>query len=434
MKKLYGTQTEQALINFPYHLPSVSLQLIYAIVEIKKACARGNLDTGLLDITTSNAIRKSCDEILQGKHDEQFVTCSLQGGAGTSINMNVNEVVATLSSKYTKTVIHPNDHVNLSQSTNDVNPSALRITTIRLLNNVDTSLGALVKAFQKKARTYKSVFKLGRTHLQDAVPMRISNELEAYAFVFERNRMRLQEAKKYLLELNLGGTAIGNGINATKQFEKSTIAELKRITKLKLVASKNKIAATGSSSDFVHISNAVALLCNDLSKIAHDIRLLASGPNGGIAEIMLEERQPGSSIMPGKVNPVIPESMNQVYYFVLGKNVTIHQAAEAACLELAVMFPVLADSLITSIELTNSAIIQFTELCIKTLSFNIDRCRELLEKSTAYATLLTPILGYDIVAGLVKESVKKGIHIKKLILEKKLITEKQLQTVLKKVP
>ncbi len=433
MKQYFGIQTEKALVNFPYPLHPVSLDLIYAIVEIKKACSRANLLDGLLDITTSSAIQKACDQVLKGMYDSQFVTCSIQGGAGTSINMNVNEVLASVAQSITKDKIsiHPIDHVNLSQSTNDVNPSALRILSIRKLTILDKSLSKLITEFNKKAKKYRRFLKLGRTHLQDAVPIYINDELTSYAYILELNRKRIHEAKNYLYSLNLGGTAIGNGINASKQYQRAVIKELRSITNIKVVPSKNKIASTSTSSDFVHLSNIITLLCNDLSKIAHDIRLLSSGPNGGIGEVHIEERQHGSSIMPGKVNPVIPESINQIYYFVSGKNLTISQAAEAACLELSIMFPVIAEGIISSLEMTTTAIDQLRELCIKTLLFDTKRCQELLEKSSAFATLLNPKLGYDTVSQLVKESKKQNIDLKKIIIKKKILIQKELDAVIK---
>lgn len=428
-RQYYGPQTKQALKNFPFPNHKVHLELIYAIVEIKKAAARANTKAGILDKQKAGAIAKACSEILKGKFDDQFVTISLQGGAGTSINMNVNEVIASraseiLHNKGQKTVVHPNDHVNMSQSTNDVNPSALKITCLRLTDELETSLDYLISTFEQKTKEFKQVYKLGRTHLQDAVPTTLGEEFAAYASIIKRDKKRIQEAEKFLYGLGLGGTAIGNRINAPAEYIENVYKELKRITRLPLRQADNLMSQTGFQSDFCHLSSVVTILCLDLSKIATDLRILASGPKGGLAEITLGELQPGSSIMPGKVNPVIPESINQVYYFVLGKNQTIHQGARDSSLELALMFPIVADSIITSLKVVESAVRNFAERCISKVIANEKRCKELLERSTAYATLLTPRLGYDTVSTIVKEAVEENKTIREITLGRKLLTKK----------
>jgi len=426
MKKiLYGKQTHQALENFPFSIHRVHKKLIYAIVMIKKAAAQANEKAGKLSSAKTHVIVKACDEILKGKYDDQFVTPALQGGAGTSINMNVNEVIAALS----KT--HPNDDVNMSQSTNDVNPAALKITSIYLIMELLRNLDQLVITFEKKARQYKHVLKLGRTHWQDAVPTTFGEEMESYAAVLKSDRKRITEILAYFYDLGLGGTAIGNSVNAPKQYVTEVYARLKKMTGINLKPSFNFMSQTSSQSDFCHLSAVMTILCLDLSKIAGDIRFMASGPKGGIGEIKLQPLQPGSSIMPGKVNPVIPEVINQLYYLVNGKNETIHEAAHDSNLELGNMFPILADSLISILQLTSTGIQLFNEKCIKTMKVDEERCRELLEKSTAYATPLTLVLGYDIVSNIVKEALEKNKTIREVILEKKLVTEKEFDTIIK---
>lgn len=406
-------QTQQAKENFPFSAPPVHRELIYAIVQIKKAAAIANHQ--------SEKIVDACDEILAGKHDDQFTLPSLQGGAGTSINMNVNEVIATLAG------VHPNDHVNMSQSTNDVNPSALKIVSIQLAEALITTVKTCIQAFENKAQEFAHIYKLGRTHLQDAVPVTLGSEFGAYAATLTRDLKRLQARLPYLHELNLGGTAVGNSINASPAYMEAVYKELQRITGLTLKPADNLMSQTSSQTDFVSLSQAILSLTLDASKMANDLRLMSSGPAGGLGEIMLEELQPGSSIMPGKVNPIMPETVNQLYYTVSGNNLTIEHAAHASFLELANMFPILADRLISSLKLSREVLEQFTKKCVVSIKANEVRCRELLEKSTAYATLLSPILGYDTVSAVVKESVKTGTSIRALILAKKLMTEQDFE-------
>ena len=434
MKTYYGIQTKQAHENFPFPLPSVSLELIYAIAEIKKASAEANCKTKILDKDRCNAIKKACDEITAGVFDSQFHLPGLQGGAGTSINMNVNEVIASRATEILEEegkdlVVHPNDHVNLSQSTNDVNPSALRIAAIRLTDTLLDSVTHLIKTFRAKAKEYKNVQKLGRTHVQDAVPTTIGEEFSSYVAILERDHHRIIDAREYLFDLNLGGTAIGNKINASEKYIDAVYAALEKETSLTLQQADNFMSLTSSTTDFCYISSAITILALDLSKIATDLRFLSSGPNGGIGEISLQALQPGSSIMPGKVNPVAPESMNQIYYFISGKNQTIHQAAEGACLELAIMFPVIADSLISSLKLLSSGINMFADRCIAPLTVSEKRCKELLEKSTAFATLLTPVLGYDTVSEAVKKTNRDGTSLREIVLQEKLLTEKEFDAI-----
>lgn len=408
-------QTQKALENFPFSGPRVHKELIYAIVLIKKAAAKANHQ--------SIKIVSACDEILAGKYDDQFSLPALQGGAGTSINMNVNEVIATLAE------VHPNDHVNMSQSTNDVNPSALKIVSIELAQKLIETVKTCIVAFENKAKDFAHVHKLGRTHLQDAVPVTLGSEFAAYGATLKRDLKRLEARLPYLHELNLGGTAVGNSINASPEFIKEVYEELCRLTGLDLKPAENLMSQTSSQTDFVSLSQAILSLTLDASKIANDLRLMSSGPTGGLGEITLEELQPGSSIMPGKVNPVMPETVNQLYYTVSGNNLTIEHAAHASFLELANMFPILADRLISSLKLSQEVLNQFTKKCVVSIRANEAHCKELLEKSTAYATLLSPVLGYDTVSAVVKESIKTGKSIRELVVLKGLMDEKKFDAV-----
>lgn len=424
-KIFYGPQTKAAIDNFPFDYPLTHLEFIYAIVMIKKAAATANFKAGKISIEKVKKIISACDQILTGKYNDQFVIKGLHGGAGTSVNMNVNEVIATISGT------HPNDDVNASQSTNDVNPSALKIASIKLTEKLLKSLLYLIKLLEKRGEEFKDVKKLARTHMQDAVPTTLGAEFKSYADILKRDMERIKESEKYLLELNLGGTAIGNSINASKTYINSVYVELRKVTGIgDLKPLDNLMSGTSSNSDFCHLSSAVNILCLDMSKIATDLRFMASGPRGGIGEISFIEMQQGSSIMPGKINPIICETMNQIYFQVDGRNTTIHHAAEESHLELSIMLPAIADSLITMLKIVESGLRLFADRGIKKIVANKKRCFELLEKSTAYSTLLTPVLGYDTVSKIVKEAVVTGKTLKQIILEKKLMTEAKLEKLL----
>lgn len=427
MSILYQTETERSVRNFPFSYQTVAKELIYAIVEVKKAAAVANFKDKGISQEISEAITQACDTILTGKHDDQFVTCALQGGAGTSINMNVNEVIATLAtqtltSKGSATVVHPLDHVNKSQSTNDVNPSGLKIACYRLIETLQTSLEEAVKIFEQKSQEWASIPKLARTHLQDAIPTMVGAEFGSYASTLKRHLHHLADIKPYFLELNLSGTAIGDQTNASKNYEEAVYQELFHITKLPVKPLENLMSGTSSQTDFVSLSSTIVALFVDCSKIASDIRLLSSGPRGGLGELVLPELQKGSSIMPGKVNPVMCEVVNQTYFLLSGYNLTIQRAAEASQLELGVMFPILADTLISSLILSHQVLEAFTTLISKT-TINEINCRKHLEQSTAYATVLTPMLGYDAVSAIVKESISKGMTIVDILKEKNLYTD-----------
>ena len=436
-KQYYGAQTEKAYKNFPFDFRKTHREVIHAIVEIKKAAARAHHFAKELDKERADSIIKACDEILRGKHDEQFVLPSFQGGMGTSNHMNVNEVVANRateilgspSPKLRRTeeriTVHPNDHVNMSHSTNDVMPSSLKIAALRLVDKVDISLEILIAALDKKAKQFAKILKLGRTHMQDAVPMTLGDEFASYAETMRRRQKGLREARAYLVELSLGGSAVGNSINVSPKYKKLLYRELQKVTVLSVKPAKNLMSQTGSVTDFLVVSQALTALCADLSKIAGDFRILSSGPKGGFGELILPELQAGSSIMPGKVNPVLPEALSQLYYLVAGNNVTIEKACEGAQLELGVMMPVITDRLVESLKLSAEMIEQFARKCVAIAQANRERIKEHLEKSTAYATLLNPIIGYDKAAECVKEAVATGKTLREVVLAKKFLTPKE---------
>lgn len=420
--KYYGEQTTQAIANFPFSYHRVDKALIYAIVAIKKAAAIANERDGRISKDISSAIVSACEMILDGKYDDQFVTCALQGGAGTSINMNVNEVIASIASEASNIAIHPLDHVNASQSTNDVNPSALKIVMIRLLGSLVSSMDHLMEAFLRKADAWKTVGKLGRTHLQDAVPTTLGAEFSAYASVCKKHRDRLKDMIQIFYRLHLGGTAIGNGINASERYRQAVYEALREHLQIPVVPAEHFMAETSSQADFLMSINALVAYLADLSKIANDIRLMASGPRGGLAELRIPELQKGSTIMPGKVNPVIPEAINQLYFLIAGKALTVQLAATSAQFELAHMFPILADSCILSFRLAEEGTTVFRSLCIDSLEANESMCAKHLNHSTAVAVLFIPKFGYDTISKLVKECVATERSFRDVILEKGIVS------------
>ena len=421
MKKiLYGPQTKASIANFPFDYPLIHSEFISAMVMIKKAAARANEEAGKITKQQSQRIQKACDEILTGKYDDQFAVCALHGGAGTSINMNVNEVVATLSNT------HANDQVNASQSTNDVNPSALRIAGIQLTRSLIIDLDKLIKALDVNAEKHIKDQKLARTHIQDAITTTYGAEFASYRDIIKRDKKRIEDALTYLYELNMGGTAIGDGTNAPKGYKEVLYKELREITGIKeLRPMQNLMSGTSSSTDFCSMSGDITALCVDLSKIATDFRFMNSGPRGGIGEITFKKLQPGSSIMPGKVNPIICETMNQLYYQVAGMNHTIQLAAEGAHMELGIMLPAIVDSFIVMLKIISTGVQLFADKGVDMIVVNSERGKELLEKSTAYSTLLTPRLGYDIVSSVVQDAVATGKTLREIILEKKLLTNEE---------
>ena len=420
-----------------------------ALAQIKKAAATANFEAGNISRDVKNAIVRAADEVLEGQMNDQFPLPALMGGAGTSVHMNMNEVLANrateiLQKQGKKTVIHPNDHVNRSQSTNDVNPSAIKVAALPLLQKLSSVLKELSETFEQKAKQFKNVIKLARTHLQDAVPITLGEEFGSYAEVIAQHRMEIIRVEALAQILNLGGTAAGNSVNASPKYKAAVYKYLNKIIRLDSTSGlsesrrakqqfkpgKNLIPLTNSAGYFLIISQAVNAMCLDISKIASDLRLMSSGPRGGLGEITLAELQNGSSIMPGKNNPVMPETVNNMYYWVSGNNLSIEHAAGGSQLDLAVMIPTIADKLIQSIKICAQVLEQFNKRCIASIKANPKRCRELLEKSTAYSTLLTPILGYEKMSEVVKETVRSGKTLREIICGQKLMTNKEFDVVI----
>ena len=408
----YGVQTLRAAENFPITGLSMHPEIIYSLVNIKKACAITNCEIGLLAQEKADAIVKACDEILDGKYLEHFIVDPIQGGAGTSINMNANEVIANRAiellggEKGDYSIIHPNDHVNKGQSTNDVIPTAGKMTAIKLLMVLRFQIQCLHLALEKKAEEFKEVIKMGRTQLQDAVPISLGQEFQGYADAVKRNVSRLEFAYNEMCSVNLGGTAIGTGINADKAFIARVVPVLNEVSKMELVQAVNLIDATQNLDSFVTVSGIVKACAVTLSKIANDLRLLSSGPRAGLGEINLPAMQNGSSIMPGKVNPVIPEVVNQVAFNVIGNDMTITLAAEAGQLELNAFEPIVFYNLFQSIDTLGYAVETFTDNCITGIEANEKRCRELVENSIGIVTILAPEIGYQASADVAKKALK----------------------------
>lgn len=430
MNRLYYLdQTKKAIDNFGLNYHQVDMLLIYSIVEVKIAAAKANYSSKRISKDIRDAIIRASEDILKGTFDDQFITCAIQGGAGTSINMNVNEVIASRASEIVGYKVHPNDEINCGQSTNDVNPTAFRIVCYRLIDLLIKELMILVSTLKLKAQATMDITKVARTHMQDAVPITLGDEFLAYSSIIQKHLVLIGETKKILNKVNIGGTAVGNGINTTKVYRKKIVKLLSKQVGIDLVCAENLMAATSSGTDFVHIQDLITNLFVDLSKIATDLRFLSSGPKAGISEIHLEPRQSGSSIMPGKVNPVIPELVNQVYYFIVGKDVTVKYAAEQASLELCLMFPVIADSIISSLKLAISAIPKFSE-CIRTIKADKVVCGNNFEKSYVYSTLFINKLGYDRTSELVKEANENGKSLKETMVHRKILTSSEFDKII----
>jgi aspartate ammonia-lyase len=432
----YGIQTARAVENFPISGLRPHPELVTATVLIKKAAAAANISLQRLDARIGHAIIAAADEVLDGALRDQFVVDVYQAGAGTSHNMNTNEVLANRAEEllggrrgdYKR--VHPNDHVNMGQSTNDVFPAATRLALLLAHDGLLRSARALALALRRKAEAFDSVLKVGRTHLQDAVPMTLGQEFGGYAACIERGADDVEWAGKELLELNIGATAVGTGLNAGDDYARATVQNLSRYTKIELSPAVNLFRVTQSMGDVVAYSGAMRRLVVELSKVASDLRLLSMGPRAGIGEIKLPAVQPGSSIMPGKVNPSIPEMVNQVCFQVIGCDVTICSAAESGQLELNVMMPVIAwNALHASSILRESKTVMRTR-CVDGIEVDAARCRELLDRSTAVATALSPYIGYAKTAEIAKESVRTGMPIREIVLARGLMKATELDRIL----
>lgn len=432
----YGVQTARARDNFRISGLTAQPGLIAATALIKHAAAEANRDLGRLDRRVADAIIAAADEIVAGKHNDQFVVDVYQAGAGTSHNMNVNEVIANRAAEILGsprgeyTVVHPNDHVNMSQSTNDVYPTTTRVALLMAHVALVGQARALAHTLDRQAAAHAHVLKVGRTHLQDAVPITFGQEIGGWAACIDAGSAACDRAAEALHELNLGATAVGTGLNAGDDYMRAAIAVLARLTKLPLRPAANRFRVTQSMGDIVSYSGALRRLAVELGKIASDLRLLSMGPRAGLSEIELPSVQPGSSIMPGKVNPSIPEMVNQVCYQVMGCDVTIATAAEAGQLELNVMMPVIAWNALHAQTILTNAMRELRERTIDGMRANQARARELLDRSTAVATALSPYIGYAKTAEVAKEAVATERSIRDVVLARGLMTAEELDKLL----
>ena len=432
----YGVQSLRAAENFRITGLNMHPEIINSLAYIKKAAAITNCEVGIIDKKIANAIVKACDEILEGKFHKDFIVDPIQGGAGTSLNMNANEVIANRAiellggQKGDYSIVNPNDHVNCSQSTNDVIPTAGKMTSLRLLKNLKKELRRLYEALSKKADEFDHVIKMGRTQMQDAVPIRLGQEFKAYSVAVMRDINRMDKAMDEMRTLNMGGTAVGTGINADEAYLKRIVPNLVEISGMDFVQAFDLIDATQNLDPFVAVSGAIKACAVTLSKIANDFRLMSSGPRAGFGEINLPAKQNGSSIMPGKVNPVIPEVVNQVAFNVIGNDVTITMAAEAGQLELNAFEPIVFYCMFQSIDTMAYAVQTFVENCVSGITANETRCRYLVENSVGVITAICPHVGYQKAADIAKQAIKTGESVRDLILKEGLLTEDELNEIM----
>lgn len=434
----YGVQTQRAIENF--HISGVKLyqfpEFIKGLAYVKWAAAETNFELGLLDRKIKEAIVQASKEVIEGKFDQEFPVDMIQGGAGTSTNMNINEVLANRAleimghKKGEYQFCSPNDHVNLSQSTNDAYPTAIKVGAIHSNVNMIKHLKLLIQSFRNKGEEFKHVLKMGRTQLQDAVPMTLGQEFEAFAATLEEEIDRLTQNSNLFLETNMGATAIGTGLNAAPGYAKLCAENLAKVTGLAIVSAPNLIEATPDTGSYVIYSSALKRMAIKLSKICNDLRLLSSGPRCGFNEINLPPMQPGSSIMPGKVNPVIPEVMNQVCYRVIGNDLTVTMAAEAGQLQLNVMEPVLIYAILESMQLMSNAMDTLREKCIDGITANEEHCRDMVLHSIGIVTALNPYIGYKNSTKIAKEALETGKSVYNLVLEHNILSKEQLDEIL----
>jgi len=433
---LYGIQTLRAAENFPISGLRPLPAFVDAVIMIKRCAAETHRQTGRLEPQYADAIIRAADEVLAGQHRDQFIVDPYQAGAGTSHNMNCNEVLANRANEIlgkprgSYAPIHPNDHVNMAQSTNDVIPTAMRLAVLRTLPSLLSAMDGLARGLLVKGHEFDAVLKSGRTHLQDATPIRLGQEFTAYGHTVQRHQQKLEQASGWLRAMNIGGTAVGTGINAEREYPELMVKCLRALTGLELEVAEDRIQLMQSMGDIATFSGAVRAFVLDLGKIADDIRLLASGPRTGLAEIQLPAVQPGSSIMPGKVNPSIAEMVNQVCYQVIGLDTTVAMAAKAGQLELNVMMPVITHNIVFAMMILARAVQVFDEKCVRGITADEAQCAYWLERSPALVTALAPRIGYAEAAKLAKEAVASGLTVKQLVVQKKLLQGRELDEVL----
>lgn len=435
----YGIQSLRAAENFRITGTKVHPEMIKAIAEIKKAAAIANKKAGVIDEKIADAITQACEEILQGNFVEYFIVDSIQGGAGTSLNMNANEVIANRAieilggQKGDYAIVHPNDHVNRGQSTNDAYPSAGKIASIRLLKSVIKQLDILYNTFMKKAADYSNVIKMGRTEMQDAVPISFGQVFHAYASAIKRDKERFSLAADEMAKLNMGGTAVGTGINADDKYIKTIVPILADITNLPLIQADDLVDATQNLDSFVYVSSIIKSCATTLSKISNDLRLMSSGPRTGFAEINLSPKQNGSSIMPGKINPVIPEVMNQICFNVMGNDTTITYASEAGQLELNAFEPIIFRCLFESLDTLCNGVAIFIKDCVSEITVNQIQCKTLLNRSIGIITALCPYIGYTRASHLAKQALSKNRNIRDIVIEENIMSEEEVDKLLEPV-
>jgi len=432
----YGIQTLRAVENFPITGYKLDKQLITAMAIVKKAAALANSDIKRLYKEKADAICQACDEIIAGNMHDQFIVDPIQGGAGTSINMNTNEVIANRGlellgrEKGEYFHLNPNIDVNMAQSTNDAFPTAIHLSTYKAVELLLETMKEMRDVFNGKAIEFDSVIKMGRTHLQDAVPIRLGQEFRAYTNVIERDIKRIEKAREGLLEVNMGATAVGTGLNADPKYIEKVVQYLADISGIPVVPAKDLVDATQNTDIYVEVSAALKICMVNMSKIANDLRMMASGPRAGLYEINLPARQPGSSIMPGKVNPVMPEVINQIAFQVIGNDHTISLASEAGQFELNVMEPVLLFNLLQSISIMNNGFKVFTNYCVSGIKANEEVLKEYVEKSVGLLTAVNPHIGYNVASKIAREAIIEGKPIRELCLQYDVLSEEELDLIL----
>lgn len=432
----YGVQAVRAAENFPITGYKIDQNLIEAIAIVKKAAALANVEIEQMDRNIGEAIMKACDEIIAGKHHDQFIVDPIQGGAGTSFNMNANEVIANRAlellgeEKGNYSVVSPNSHVNMAQSTNDAFPTAIHLSTLMSLENLLKVMDKLHKTFLQKANEFDGVIKMGRTHLQDAVPIRLGQEFKAYARVLERDIKRIGNTRENLYEVNMGATAVGTGLNADPQYINRVVTHLASFSGFPIVGAKDLVDGTQNTDAYAEVSGALKLCMLSMSKVANDLRLMSSGPRCGLGEITLPARQPGSSIMPGKVNPVMAEVLNQTAFQVVGNDVTISMATEAAQFELNVMEPVIVFNLLQSIKIMTNVFTVFDAYCLAGIEANTEVMQSYVDNSVGIVTAINPHVGYETSTEIAKAVLKTGKSVKEICLEKGALSEEELEVIL----
>ena len=432
----YGVQSLRGHENFRISGQTINKQLIKNLSVVKKACAITNCSVGELKEEYKEAIVKACEEVYSGKFDNEFIIDPIQGGAGTSLNMNINEVIANRGNeilgfnKGEYYPIHPNDHVNMGQSTNDVIPTAASLTAYELLNSCIEKLMKLSYEFNIKAEEFTDVIKMGRTEMQDAVPISLGSEFKAFSMAIGRDVKRLERVKDSLLEVNLGGTAVGTGITANEKYIDSVVLELSNIFDEHIIQSSNLVDGTQNLDKYAEVSSQLKVCAVNISKIAGDLILMSSGPRAGFGEIRLPARQNGSSIMPGKVNPVMPEVMKEISFQIMGNDLTITMATQSGQLELNAFYPIVIHNLYESLVILTNGVETFIENCVKGIEANEKRCNNLVDGSIGIVTALAPILGYEKSAAIAKKALKTGKYVKEVVLEECDINETEVSKIL----